>query len=71
MLVKGILLLLIEGGVVGKENIIEAIEGVIEIKREVAGTSENVVVSVASIGLLRGISASLSAAPSPAPPLAA
>ncbi len=71
MLVESLLLLLIEEGGIGKEHMIEAIDGLVEVKQEIAGTNESVVVSMASVGLLRAVSASLLAAPSPAPPLAA
>ena len=62
MLVESLLLLLIEKGVIGKENVNEAVEGLVEVKQEIAGTTESVVVSMASIGLLRGVSTSLLAA---------
>jgi hypothetical protein len=62
MLVESLLFLLIEGGIVRKEQVVEAIEGVVEVKQEIAGKSESVVVSMASIGLLRAVSASVSAA---------
>ncbi len=61
LLVESLLLLLIEKGMVAPEDMVDAIEGVVEVKREIAGTSEKVVVSMASIGLLRGISGSLRA----------
>lgn len=61
MLCESLALLLIEQGIVRKELVIEAIEGVIEIKREIAGTREPVVVSVASILLLQGILGSIGA----------
>ena len=62
MLCESFALLLVEQGIVRKQLVIEAIEGVIEIKREIAGTREPVVVSVASILLLRRILDSLAAA---------
>ncbi len=61
LLVESLLLLLIEKGMVAPGDMVDAIEGVIEVKREIAGTSERVVVSMASIGLLRVVSGSLSA----------
>jgi hypothetical protein len=61
MLVESLLLLLVEGGVLRKEQVVEAIDGVVELKQEMAATSESVVVSIASIGLLRAVSGSLSA----------
>jgi hypothetical protein len=67
MLMESLLLLLVEEGVLLKEQMIDNIDGVIEVKQEIAGTSESVVVSLASIGLLRAVSASLSAAAGPKP----
>ena len=66
MLVESLLLLLIENGVIQKEQATEAIDGIVEIKQEIAGKSESVVVSIASIGLLRAVSGSLRAAIAPA-----
>ena len=71
MLCESLALLLIKDGVLSKHQAIDAIEGVIEIKREIAGTSEPVVVSVASILLLQTISRSISAASSPQVPVVA
>jgi hypothetical protein len=65
MLVESLLLLLVGEGIVEKEKVIEAIDGIVEVKQEIAGTSESVVVSMASIGLLRGVAGSLSAAAAP------
>ena len=65
MLVESLLLLLVEKGVVQKDRAIEAIDGIVEIKQEIAGKSESVVVSIASIGLLRAVSSSLLAAVAP------
>ena len=65
MLCDGLMLLLIETGVIDKERAIEVIEGIIEVKQEIAGVSESVVVSMASISLLRAIGRSISAAASP------
>ena len=62
MLCETLALLLIEQGIVRKELVIEAIEGVIEVKREIAGAREPVVVSVASILLLQGILGSVGGA---------
>ncbi len=71
MLCESLALLLIEQGTVSKHQVIDAIEGVIEVKREIAGTSEPVVVSVASILLLQTILRSISAASSPQVPVVA
>ena len=71
MLCESLALLLIEQGVISKHQVIDTIEGVIEVKREIAGTSEPVVVSVASILLLQIILRSISTASSPVVPVAA
>ncbi|WP_157986084.1 hypothetical protein [Teichococcus vastitatis] len=65
MLCETLALLLVESGILLKEQIVDAIDGVIEVKQEVAGVSESVVVSVVSIGLLQTIARSIAAAPAP------
>ncbi len=65
MLVESLLFLLIDNGVVLKRQIVEAIDSVIDVKQEMAGTSEGVIVGMASIGLLRAVSASLAATAAP------
>ena len=65
MLCESLMLLLVEDGVIRKDQAVEAIKDVIEVKQEIAGVSESVVVSVASIGLLKGVSRSIAAAPEP------
>ncbi len=65
MLCESVALILIERGVVEKAQMLEAITGVIDVKREMAGTTESVVVSVKSISLLQAVARSLSAAPDP------
>ena len=65
MLCESLAHLLIAQGTLGREEVIDAIDGVIEVKQEIAGTSESIVVSVASIVLLRAVSQSLSAASVP------
>ena len=62
MLCQGMLLLFVEKGSLGKDEVASMIEGLIEVKHEMAGTSESVVVSIESIGLLRSISLSIDAA---------
>ena len=62
MLYESLALLLIEQGIVRKQLVVEAIKGVIEVKQEIAGTSEPVVVSVASILLIQNILQSINAA---------
>lgn len=65
MLCESLALLLVEQGVISKHQVIDAIEGIIEVKREIAGTSEPVVVSIASILLLQTILRSISAVSEP------
>ena len=65
MLCESFALLLVAAGVVDKDRVIDAIDGVIEVKLEMAGTSESIVVSVASITLLQGVARSIAAAPDP------
>ena len=67
MLCESLALLLIAKGILPKNQVVEAIDGIVEVKQEVAGVSESVVISVASIGLLRTIARSISAASDPAP----
>ncbi len=62
MLCESLAYLLIEQETVSRQQVIDAIEGVIEVKQKLAGTSEPVVVSVASILLLKTIMRSMSAA---------
>ena len=61
MLCECMLLLLVEQGVLPKDRVMDAIGDVIDVKGEIAGTAESVVVSMASIGLLRAIAQSLGA----------
>ncbi len=70
MLTESLLLLLVERGVLQKDQVIEAIDGIVEVKQEMAGISESVVVSMVSIGLLRTVSRSISAATVPTVPTA-
>ncbi|HTI03373.1 MAG TPA: hypothetical protein VL752_20700 [Acidisoma sp.] len=65
MLCESVLLLLIDKGVIDKDQAADAIDGVIEVKQEIAGVSESVVVSLESITLLRTIARSISAAADP------
>ena len=67
MLCESLMLLLVERGVIDKDQAAEAIDGVIEVKREVAGKRESVVVSMASIALLRAVAQSVAAATEPVP----
>ncbi|WP_120010723.1 hypothetical protein [Teichococcus vastitatis] len=62
MLCEALALLLVENGVIPKEQVTGAIDGIIELKQEIAGRTESVVVSVASIGLLRNVSQSIAVA---------
>ena len=59
MLLEALLLLLVDLAVIRKEQMIQAIDGVVEVKQAIAGTNEHVVVSMASIGLLRAVSTSV------------
>ena len=61
MLCECMLLLLVEKGVLPKGRVLDAIAAVIDVKQEIAGTTESVVVSMASIGLLRAVAQSLCA----------
>ena len=65
MLCESVMLLLIEKGTIDKYQAADLIEGVIEVKQEIARVSESVVVSLASIALLRAVARSISAAASP------
>ena len=64
MLCESLMLLLVEEGVIAKDRALDAVETVVDVKNELAGTSESVVVSRTSIALLRGVASSISAAPS-------
>lgn len=65
MLCDGLILLLVENGVIDKDRIADVIDGIIEVKQEIAGVRESVVVSVASIALLRAVARSISASAGP------
>ncbi len=65
MLYEGLALLLIERGILPREQVVETIQGIIEVKQEIAGVTESVVVGVISIGLLQTVARSISAAPAP------
>ncbi len=67
MLCESLMFLLVDEGIIRKEQAVEAIENVVDVKQEIAGTSESVVVSMVSIGLLRAIARSISAATTPKP----
>ena len=62
MLCESLMFLLVEVGVIRKDQAVEAITDVIDVKREIAGTTENVVVSVQSIALLQVVAHSIGAA---------
>ena len=61
MLCECMLLLLVEEGVLPRDRVLDAIADVIDVKQEIAGTAESVVVSMTSIGLLRAVAQSLGA----------
>lgn len=65
MLCESLLLLLIETGVVAKQGALDSIDGVLEVKKEIAGVRESVVVSMASIALLQRVRESISAGRGP------
>ncbi|MGI4792756.1 MAG: hypothetical protein ACRYG8_01465 [Janthinobacterium lividum] len=65
MLCESLAYLLIEQRLVGQQQVIDAIEGVIEVKQEMARVSEPVVVSITSILLLQDILNSIRAVPVP------
>ena len=62
MLCESLMILLVEQGVISKDKAVQAITNVIEVKREIAGIEESVVVSVISVGLLKVVAQSISAA---------
>ncbi|WP_043838691.1 hypothetical protein [Muricoccus aerilatus] len=70
MLSETLALLLIENGILLKSEVVDAIDDIIEVKEEVAGVSESVVVSIVSIGLLQAVARSIAAAAVPKPRLA-
>ena len=61
MLCECMLLLLVEEGVLPRDRVLDAIADVIDVKQEIAGTSESVAVGMTSIGLLRAVAQSLGA----------
>ena len=61
MVCETLMLLLVEHGIVSKASALDAITDVIDVKQEMAGSAENVVISGVSIGLLRAIAQSLTA----------
>ena len=65
MLCESFAYLLIEHGTVSKHQVIDAIEGVIEIHREIAEASESVCVGITSILLLQGVVNSIRATSEP------
>lgn len=67
MLCERMLLLLVEEGVLPKSQVLDAIADVIDVQREIAGTAGGRVASMTSIGLLRAVAQSLSAAAVPPP----
>lgn len=61
MLCESVVHLLVEKGLLDREEVAEAIEGVIGIKHEMAGHEESVAASEAAIGLLSTVIISLRA----------
>lgn len=70
MLCEGLALLLIERGTITREEAVDVIDGLVELGHEIAVTTSDPVVSVASILLLQTIGRSMSAAACPATALA-
>ena len=68
MLCDGLILLLVEKGIIDKDRVADLIEGIIEVKQEIAGVRESVVVSMTSIALLRAVGRSISASAGPEQP---
>ncbi len=62
LLCESLSLLLIEERILHKSQVVDAINGVIECKEEIAGVLESTVVSLVSISLLRDIARSVAAA---------
>ncbi|MBE7211092.1 MAG: hypothetical protein INR65_08735 [Gluconacetobacter diazotrophicus] len=69
MLCEALALLLIEEGTIPRERMVEAIDGVIEVKQELARTSEKPEIGSAAISLLQDIvrSVALASPPGPSP----
>ncbi len=67
MLCESLMLLLIEDGSIRKQQSLAIIEDIVGLKLEIAGTTEDVVVSLESIQILRSVGLSLSAAREPTP----
>lgn len=67
MLCESLMLLLVDEGIINKDDAANAIGVVIDVKREIAGSQESVVVSLASIGLLQAVARSIAAAGRKAP----
>jgi hypothetical protein len=62
ILCESLILLLVEKGVIRREDAYDAVEGAIDVRREVASSSQSVVVTVASISLLQAVVRSIAAA---------
>jgi hypothetical protein len=65
MLCESLMLLLVEKGVISREEAVEAVEGVIEVTREIAETNNSAVISLVPISRLQAIARSMSVAMSP------
>ena len=59
MLCESLMLLLIENDVISKDRAIEAVSNVMDVKREIGGSKESVVMSMTSILLLQEVERSL------------
>jgi hypothetical protein len=70
MLCDGLILLLIEKGIIDKDRVADLIEGLVEVQQESAGVRERAEGSMTTTALLRAVGGSISASagPNPAPP---
>lgn len=62
MLCESLMLRLVEVGIIGKHRAVEAAGDAIDVKREIAGITETIVVSTTSIVLMQAAAQSISAA---------
>ena len=61
LLCESLMITLIRNGILRQAEALEAIADVLDVKREIARSTDGVLVSIASIGLLRGVERSLAA----------
>ena len=65
MLSESLGLLPVETGIVSRQAALDAIDGLVEVKEEIAGVQKGVAMGMASIALLRRVRESLAAAREP------